>query len=147
MIAFRQADVNDIAGIQVVRNAVRENRLSNPSLVTDADCEDYILRRGRGWVALQDGVIIGFAIADLQDRNVWALFVDPDSEGNGVGSRLHALMLEWYFGQHLPDIWLSTAPGTRAEQFYRMKGWEDAGFAGKEHKFTLTREQWERLRP
>ena len=37
---FREAGLNDIAQIQVVRHAVKENILSDPALVTDADCAD-----------------------------------------------------------------------------------------------------------
>ena len=32
---FREAQTNDIKQIQVVRNAVKENMLSNPGLITD----------------------------------------------------------------------------------------------------------------
>ena len=45
---FREAQVSDIPQIQFVRNAVKENRLSDPSLVPDQDVEEYISNRGRG---------------------------------------------------------------------------------------------------
>ena len=38
---IREANVNDIQQIQVVRNSVNENKLSNPNLVTDEDCIEY----------------------------------------------------------------------------------------------------------
>jgi len=47
---IRAAEVKDIPQIQVVRNLVKENRLSDQALVPDRDVEDYITRRGRGWV-------------------------------------------------------------------------------------------------
>src|SRR5688572_10158782 len=103
---FRKATSADILQIQVVRNAVKENMLSNPALVTDADCEDFINRRGRGWVCELDGRIVGFAIADLEDHNVWALFVHPDHDRKGIGKRLHDEMLNWYFNQTNTTIWL-----------------------------------------
>lgn len=37
---IREANVKDIKQIQVVRNSVKENALSDPNLVTDADCEE-----------------------------------------------------------------------------------------------------------
>jgi GNAT superfamily N-acetyltransferase len=83
--------------IQLVRNAVKENVLSNPSLVSDTDVENYITQRGRGWVCEIDNFITGFAIADLQDNNIWALFIHPDFEGRGIGKRLHDEMMNWYF--------------------------------------------------
>lgn len=82
---FRAARPADIPQIQIVRHSVRENVLSNPALVTDADCEDYLTRRGKGWVAEVDGRIVGFSIVSVLERNVWALFVHPDFEGRGVG--------------------------------------------------------------
>ena len=52
---FREATVTDIPQIQRVRNAVKENVLSDPALVSDTDCIDYITRRGKGWVCEADG--------------------------------------------------------------------------------------------
>ena len=37
-MTFREANNTDIKQIQIVRNAVTENTLSDPGLVTDADC-------------------------------------------------------------------------------------------------------------
>jgi len=140
---FREAFTTDIPGIQVVRNAVQENRLSNPALVTDQDCEDYILRRGKGWVCLVDNVVAGFAIADLVDHNVWALFVDPAHDRKGIGCQLHDRMLTWYFAQTANTLWLSTAPSTRAEGFYRKAGWTETGIHGKgEIRFEMTKERF-----
>lgn len=140
---FRIATSRDIAQIQVVRHAVRENRLSDPSLVPDSDVEDYIHRRGRGWVAEEGGRILGFSIVSLADRNVWALFVLPDQEGKGIGGKLHELMMDWYFSQTDGEIWLSTSPGTRAEGFYRKTGWRENGWYGKgELKFEMTKSEW-----
>lgn len=140
---FREAHINDIKQIQVVRNAVKENRLSNPSLVTDEDCEKYLFRRGKGWVCLADDVVVGFSIVDLQDKNIWALFVHPDFEKQRIGKRLHDSMLDWYFKQSKVKIWLGTSPGTRAEQFYKMQRWKEAGMHGtKEIKFEMSYEEW-----
>jgi GNAT superfamily N-acetyltransferase len=142
---FREATINDIPQIQVVRNAVTENTLSNPALVTDNDCEEYIMKRGKGWVCEIDNNIIGFAIADLQDHNIWALFVQPGFDKRGVGRRLHDDMLNWYFRRTNYPVWLSTSPGTRAETFYRKAGWRETGLYGKgEIKFEMTATEWNR---
>jgi GNAT superfamily N-acetyltransferase len=140
---FREALVNDIKQMQVVRNAVRENTLSNPALVTDANVEDYITGRGKGWVCEIENVVVGFAIADLIDHNIWALFVHPDAEAKGIGKELHNRMMNWYFSQTDETVWLSTTPGTRAEMFYKMQGWEQVGVYGKgEVKFEMSKEKW-----
>ena len=139
---FREAQLTDISQIQVVRNAVKENMLSNPALVPDGDVEDYMFNRGKGWVCEIDKTIVGFSIVSVTDKNVWALFVQPGYDKMGIGKKLHDLMIDWYFEQTTETIWLGTSPGTRAEQFYRKAGWKDAGMHGKEVKFEMTAEQW-----
>jgi GNAT superfamily N-acetyltransferase len=142
---FREARVTDIPEIQFVRNSVKENTLSDPALVTDQDCENYMFTRGKGWVCEIDGRIVGFAIADLIDHNVWALFVQPGFDKNGIGKKLHDDMLDWYFSQSDSAIWLSTAHGTRAEQFYRKAGWKEIGIHGKgEIKFEMDASCWKK---
>ena len=140
---IREARVEDIPQIQVVRNSVKENTLSNPDLVTDKDCEEFITERGKGWVCEIDGKITGFSIVDLKDNNIWALFVDPDFEKKGIGKKLHDIMLDWYFTQTKENVWLGTSPNTRAELFYRKSGWNEIGIHGKnEIKFEMTFENW-----
>lgn len=140
---IREATVEDIPQIQIVRNSVQENTLSDPGLVTDADCADYLTRRGKGWVCEVEGRIVGFSIVDVHGRNVWALFLRPEYEKQGIGRQLHDRMLDWYFSQTSETLWLSTSPGTRAERFYRKAGWQETGLYGKgEIKFEMTPEAW-----
>ena len=49
-MTIREAKIEDIPQIQWVRNAVKENMLSDPGLVTDDDCRLFITERGKGWV-------------------------------------------------------------------------------------------------
>ena len=128
---FREANIADVKQIQVVRNAVKENTLSNPALVTDEDVAEYITNRGKGWVCVIDEMVVGFSIVDLKENNIWALFVHPDFEGKGIGKKLHDRMLDWYFEKTKEKVWLGTSPGTRAEKFYRMQGWKEVGVHGK----------------
>ena len=143
---IRVAEIKDIYQVQVVRNLVKENQLSDPALVPDSDVEDYITRRGKGWVCEIDGEVVGFAIADLVDNNIWALFIHPDFEGIGIGKKLHEEMLNWYFSQTDKTVWLGTSPKTRAELFYRKAGWKEVGVHGKgEIKFEMTKDEWRSL--
>ncbi|MGV3529837.1 MAG: GNAT family N-acetyltransferase [Flavisolibacter sp.] len=144
---FREARIEDIEQIQVVRNAVKENTLSDPGLVTDDDCREFLFERGKGWVCEVEGMIVGFAIADLRENNIWALFLQPEFEGRGIGRQLHRMMLDWYFSQTKKTVWLGTAFNTRAEAFYRKAGWTEAGLHGtKEIKFEMSFEQWKQLK-
>ena len=132
-----------VKSIQKVRNSDNENKLSNANLITDKDCLEYITKRGKGWVCEIDDQIVGFSIADLKENNIWALFVHPNYDKQGIGRQLHDLMLNWYFNQTTKDLWLGTEPGTRAEIFYRKSGWKEIGIHGKgEIKFEMTFENW-----
>jgi GNAT superfamily N-acetyltransferase len=143
---IRVAEIKDISQIQVVRSLVKENRLSDPALVPDSDVEDYITRRGKGWVCEIDGEVVGFAIADLVENNIWALFIHPGFERIGIGKKLHEEMMSWYFSQTDKTVWLGTSPKTRAELFYRKAGWKEVGVHGKgEIKFEMTKDEWRSL--
>ncbi len=143
---IREAVINDIRQIQIVRNAVKENILSDPNLVTDKDCEEFLTIRGKGWVCEIDNKIVGFAIADLKENNIWAMFLHPDFQRKGIGRQLQDLMLEWYFSQTKNDVWLGTSPSTRAESFYRKSGWKEIGTHGKgEIKFEMSFKNWNAL--
>jgi GNAT superfamily N-acetyltransferase len=145
-LKIREALREDIPAIQVVRNLVRENRLTDPSLVTDVQVEDYITNRGKGWVAEINGSIIGFSIISVADKNVWALFLHPSFEAKGIGKSLHRIMMDWYFTQSKETVWLGTEPHSRAETFYRMQGWKEAGIHGKnEIKFEMSTDAWSSL--
>ena len=84
---FREAVITDIPQLMKVRFSVTENVLSDPSLVTEADCAEYITKRGKGWVCVVEDKIVGFAIADITGNNIWALFVQPGFDGSGIGRK------------------------------------------------------------
>ena len=141
---FREAIIDDIKQMQVVRNAVKENVLSNPDLIKDADYIPFITSNGKGWVCEIDEQIVGFAIVDIKEKNIWALFVHPNFEAKGIGKQLYKIMMDWYFTKTKETIWLSTEPNSRAETFYKMNGWKEVGIYGKgEVKFEMSYENWE----
>ena len=142
-MVFREAVMEDIKQIQIVRNSVKENTLSDLALVSDNDCEQFLFYRGKGWVCEINQEIVGFSIADLKENNIWALFVKPEFEKQGIGRILHDLMLDWYFSQLRTTVWLGTSPKTKAEMFYRKSGWKEVGVHGKgEIKFEMNYEDW-----
>ena len=120
---IRIATRADIPAMHVVRRAVRENRLTS-DVITEAHYVPAMEETGRGWVAVRDGEVLGFAIGNQQTGNIWALFVDPDHEGQGIGRHLHDTMVAWLFAQGLPSLSLGTDPGTRAQAFYEKAGWQ-----------------------
>jgi GNAT superfamily N-acetyltransferase len=142
-MTIREAKIDDIKRIKIIRNSVTENTLSDPNLVTDEDCEEFITIRGKGWVAEIDKQIVGFAIVDLKENNIWALFLDPKFERKGIGQVLHNTMLDWYFTQTKESVWLGTDFNTRAEKFYRKAGWTEIGtHETTEIKFEMSYNDW-----
>lgn len=136
---LRVARREDVAEIQRVRHAVRENRLTS-RVIGDDEVVEHLERRGRGWVVTVQGAVAAFAIGDATNGNIWALFVDPAHEARGYGRRLHDEMVGWMLAQGHASLWLTTAPGTRAEGFYRKAGWRDCGLvASGERRFEMRR--------
>jgi GNAT superfamily N-acetyltransferase len=140
---LRPASAADFPEMHRVRMSVRENRLANPASVQLGDYESILERNGRAWVAELGDRIVGFAVADIARSNVWALFVDPEAEGRGVGRRLHDMTMAWMFSAGAAQVWLTTGRGTRAERFYRSAGWRHCGMEPNgEARYVMTREQW-----
>ncbi len=123
---LRVAERADVPGIQRVRHAVRENRLTS-RMIGDGEVVEYLERRGRGWVVEVEGNVVAFAIGDAETGNIWALFVDPAHERQGHGRRLHDAMVAWLWSRGLTRLFLSTEPGTRAQGFYERSGWRSCG--------------------
>lgn len=142
----RIAKIEDIPTLQEIRNSVRENILSNPNTISQEDYKEYLTTRGKGWVCEMDKRIVGFAVIDIEDNNIWALFVRPNYEKKGIGKLLHTTMLNWYFNNTQETIWLGTDPNTRAENFYRNIGWSAISTHNKtEIKFQMTFDQWQKI--
>jgi GNAT superfamily N-acetyltransferase len=120
---LRQATMADAASMWIVRHSVTENTLA-PGRLSDEDLRREIEDTGRGWVIEVAGAIKAFAIANARSGNIWALFVLPDAQGRGYGSRLHDVMVHWLREQHAPPLWLTTGHTTRASGFYERRGWK-----------------------
>jgi GNAT superfamily N-acetyltransferase len=143
-VEVQEARREHVAGIYHVRLAVKENvfpeelvrqRGLTPEMLADA------FRPGRkGWVVERDGQVVGFSIADSDTNSVWALFVLPGYEGQGIGRALLDAAVGWLWEQGAQRIWLDTAPRSRADRFYRKLGWQAVGTTPKgEVHFELTR--------
>jgi GNAT superfamily N-acetyltransferase len=120
------ANEQDIPGMVAVRFAVHENRLSDPGYLTPQMWLDGLETSGNAnsWVGELDGTIVGFSIGRIREADIWALFVDPEFEGRGIGKHLLDLATQWLFAAGVEAVELSTTAHTRADDFYQRQGWE-----------------------
>ncbi|MCX7205689.1 MAG: GNAT family N-acetyltransferase [Proteobacteria bacterium] len=135
---FRLATLADIPALSKIRLAVKENTLSDPTLISSAMYEQYLLHEGKGWLCEIEGKTTGFVIAAYPDHSIWALFVLPEYEGRGIGKQLLNLAIDHLFTMGATEIKLSTTPHTRADRFYAQQGWQ-RGIENKEVAYLLKR--------
>ncbi len=131
MSALRQAVATDLPQMWEVRYSVTENTLA-PGRINDDEFRQAIQVTGRGWVIEAvnpeaEAQIQAFAVGNGITGNVWALFVRPQAQGRGYGSRLHTAMLGWFRTQAIGTLWLSTGTHTQARKFYEQHGWQCVG--------------------
>jgi len=134
---FREAAFDDIPRMTRIRLVVTENVLRDPSRITPQMYADFLEKDGRGWVALVDGEIVAFSYANRIDGSIWALFVDPRFEGQGLGKQLLSLATDWLFSLGFTRVILSTGTHTRAAQFYTRLGWRLASSGAGDSVFVL----------
>jgi GNAT superfamily N-acetyltransferase len=131
LVTFREAVAADVPGIARVRVSVRENLLTIDQLeqrgITNESVAASFSLDAKGWVAVQHDEIIAFSIANKTEGSIFALFVLPSYENQGIGSRLLDLALQWLWDNGTERVWLTTAPGSKAAGFYERRGWRLAG--------------------
>jgi GNAT superfamily N-acetyltransferase len=137
---YREAKLEDIAALSEVRLSVKENALSNPDRITFEMYQTYLTEIGKGWLCEENGKVAGFSVACLEDFSIWALFVPPEFEGKGIGTKLLNLAAKWLFESGASNISLSTAVNTRADNFYERSGWT-RGAVGSDGEVCYTLEK------
>ena len=125
---IRRANPADIPEMMAIRVAVTQNRLLNLAAVPAESYSAYLNERGRGWVAVVDGAVVGFSFADRRGE-IWALFLRRSYEGRGIGRALLDEAVRWLARGGHATVRLTTEPGTRAESLYRRAGWIREGEA------------------
>jgi GNAT superfamily N-acetyltransferase len=123
---LRPATRADLPRIHQVRHGTAENRLTNPALVTDEEVAWY-MDEAIFLVSQDETAVRGFTCVDHQTGYVWALFVIDGAQGRGHGTALlDAAMARLRQVGHR-QAFLTTGPNTKAEAFYRSKGWQSTG--------------------
>ena len=125
-ISVRPATKADLPRIHEVRHGTGKNRLTDPSLVTDAEVAWY-LDEAIFLVSEDEAGVQGFACANHQTGYVWALFVIDEAQGRGHGTALLDEAIRKLRQAGHRQAFLTTGRETKAAEFYRSKGWRQTG--------------------
>jgi GNAT superfamily N-acetyltransferase len=136
---IRRAVSADIPAMSRIRLSVTENVLSDPTRITADMYEDFLEQIGRGWVAEYDGEIVAFSYADKVNASIWALFVCPGHEGQGLGRSLLKEAVDWLFEIGSHRVRLTTGAHTRADRFYSEQGWTRAPVDATDVEYSLVK--------
>ncbi len=125
---IRPARPEDTAALFDVRTSVRENHQGVEELaglgITPASISAMIAAAPCAWVAEAEGRMVGFTMIDDGQGTLFAAFVRPECEGQGIGGALIARAEAALFLRHV-SIWLETGRDSRAAAVYRHLGWGD----------------------
>lgn len=129
---FREITADDVPALFAVRVATRENSYTLAELdelgITVPSVTAMLTTSHRGWLCEVDGEVVGFAMGDRENGELWVIAVLPDYEGRGAGARLITLVEDWLWSRGWAEIWLTTDidPALRAYGFYLKLGWVDS---------------------
>jgi GNAT superfamily N-acetyltransferase len=123
---LRPATAADLPRIHQVRHGTAENRLTNPALVSDTEVAWY-MDQAIFLVSEDETGVQGFVCANHQTGYVWALFVIEGAQGCGHGTALLDAAIARLRQAGYRQAFLSTGRGTKAEEFYRSRGWQPIG--------------------
>lgn len=84
----------------------------------------------KGWLCEVDGEIVGFAMGDRSNGEMWVIAVLKEFEGRGIGKALLNQVEVWLASCGWDEVWLTTDVDEtlRAVGFYRRLGWEEWKF-------------------
>ena len=128
---FRQIDPTDVPALFDVRVSTRENALSREELtgmgITEPSVTAMLKATHRGYLCEVDSRVVGFAMVNLSNGEMWVIAVLPAYEQQGVGTGLLARVEDVLWTAGWDEIWLTTDvdPSLRAYGFYRKQGWTD----------------------
>ncbi|MGH8055530.1 MAG: GNAT family N-acetyltransferase [Stenotrophomonas sp.] len=128
MFNVRLAVAADVEALFDIRTSVTQNHLSREQMAQmGIDAESLaaaVSAAPCAWLAEVDGQPVAFSMIDLDDACLFAVFVRPAFEGQGLGTAVLQPAEAALFARHA-RIWLSTdgREPVRANGFYRRHGW------------------------
>ena len=115
----------------MVRIATRENAYTMAELaeldITPENVTALLDDTHRGWLCEDADQIVGFAMGNKTNGEMWVIAILPSHEKRGVGRQLITMLEDWLWSEGWDDIWLTTSEDTalRAYGFYLACGWKD----------------------
>ena len=95
--------------------------------ITHESVRDMLDKSHRGWLCEVEFRVVGFAMGNGTNGEMWAIAVLKEFETQGIGKHLLGLVEDWLSSEGWKEIWLTTDRGEniRAVGFYRHLGWSD----------------------
>ena len=143
--SFREIRPDDLDAIFEVRVATWHNDRGKSELtelgITHQSVQVMMGDSHRGWLCEVDSQVVGFAMGNRSNGEMWVIAVLREYEGRGIGKRLLGLVEDWLFAEGWNEIWLTTDPdeSLRAVGFYRHLGWTDWKLEPKGDRFMKKR--------
>ncbi|MEM9417738.1 MAG: GNAT family N-acetyltransferase [Planctomycetota bacterium] len=131
MLRFEEIQPEDIPAIFDVRVATWHNPNGREELnamgITHESVRAILGKTHRGWLCRDRDAVIGFAMGDKTNGEMWVIAVLNEYEGRGVGRDLLTRVEHWLAEEGWEQAWLTTDTdeALRAVGFYRHLGWED----------------------
>lgn len=131
---FREIEPGDMPAIFAVRVATWHNPNGKEEMTRMGITPESVLGKmadsHRGWLCETEGKVVGFAMGNRRNGELWVIAVLAEFESKGIGRRLLTLVEDWLWSEGWKEIWLTTdtAETYRAVGFYRKLGWTDWKF-------------------
>lgn len=128
---FHEIRPDDIQAIFDLRVATWHNDNGREEMtalgITQDSVREMMKSTHRGWLCEIESRVVGFAMGNRENGEMWVIAVLKDFEGKGIGKRLLRFVEDWLFAESWDEIWLTTDPdeSMRAVGFYRHLGWTD----------------------
>ena len=133
-VVLRRAVPDDTAACIRLRGLTRENAIPAERLAAlgiTLDSWSAGIEQGHlpGQVATQQGELVGYCFGDRRTGEVVVLALLPAWEGQGLGARLLAQVVEVLRAEGFDRLFLgcSADPASRSHGFYRHLGWRPTG--------------------
>ncbi len=120
---IREARLTDIPDFIRIRQQPSDNPLDQSKPIPMLCYQQYLTKYGKGWVHTGKHGICGYVISSKKESTIWALFVEQNYQGQGIGKALLQTATRWLNQNGIDKIYLSTAVNSQAEYFYQHLGW------------------------